>query len=122
MSPNFRKTAPHNGPMSVQITLMNTYAAKFTIIGWVVGLAYYNWLASNPSHVPFWAEVVLTVIGAAVVCVVVGGAIAILLGCVTKLVTGDFEGSADFYGWGAVLSPIAAFSLAGYALDMAARI
>jgi hypothetical protein len=28
-----------------EIQIINTYAAKWTIAGWFIGLAYYNWLA-----------------------------------------------------------------------------
>jgi hypothetical protein len=39
---------------------------------------------------------------------------------ITKLVTGDLKGSADFFAWGVFISPVLAFFAAKYALELAA--
>lgn len=104
----------------MNIEIINTYAAKWTIGGWFIGLAYYNWFASAPDHVPLWAHVVLVVLGMFVASIVIGGGMALLMALITKLTTGDAEGSSHAFAWAAFISPVLAFFAAKYALQFAA--
>jgi hypothetical protein len=106
--------------MTEWINVINTYAAKHTIVGWFVGLAYYNWFASAPYHAPFWALVVLVVGGMFAAAIIIGGGMALLAALLTRAVTGHAEGSPDFFAWAAFISPVLAFFAAKYALQVAA--
>jgi hypothetical protein len=60
--------------------------------------------------------------GMVAVAIVVGVPIALIMALITKLVTGDLEGSPDFFAWGAFISPVLAFFTAKYALEFAASL
>ncbi len=107
-------------PHSPYIEIINTYAAKFTISGWFIGLAYYNWLASAPAHVPIWAHVILISVGMFAVSIIVGGGMALLMALVTRVTTGDMEGSPHGFAWAALTSPVLAFFAAKLALQLLA--
>jgi hypothetical protein len=109
-------------PASVdeEITLVNTYAAKWTIAGWFVGLAYYNWFAMAPEHVPLLAHLVLIVGGLFASSIIIGGGMALLAALVTRLMTGSVVASPDAFAWAAFISPILAFFAAKYALKFSA--
>jgi hypothetical protein len=105
-----------------EIQIINTYAAKWTIAGWFIGLAYYNWLATNPDHVVWWAHVILVVGGMFAASIIIGGGMSLLAAFITRLVTGRTDGSRDFFGWSAFISPVLAFFAAKYALKVAALV
>lgn len=102
------------------IDSINSYAAKWTIAGWFIGLAYYNWFASAPPPVALWVHVILIVGGMFVASIVIGGGLAILVGYLTKLFTGSFEGSPHGFAWASFIAPVLAFFAAKYALQFAA--
>jgi hypothetical protein len=106
----------------MNIELINSYAAKWTVTGWFVGLAYYNWFASAPAHLPIWAHAILVVGGLFVAPILIGGGVALLMAGVTKILTGRIEGSPDGYAWGAFISPVLAFFAAGYVLQWTSQI
>lgn len=105
----------------MSIELINSYAAKWTVGGWFIGLVYYNWLASAPLHVPLWIHAILIVGGLFAAPILVGGGVALLMAGLTKLLTGRIEGSPDGYAWGAFISPVFAFLAAGYVLAWTAQ-
>ena len=47
-------------------------AAKLAMLGWVCGMAYYNWLATYPLTVPWWAHLILMTGGLYGVSVTIG--------------------------------------------------
>src|SRR5438067_10931687 len=77
----------------MDIELINTYASKWTVAGWFLGLAYYNWFASSASHLPIWLHAVLVVGGLFAAPILIGGGIALLMAGLTKVLTGRVEGS-----------------------------
>jgi len=103
----------------LSVEAINTYASKMTIGGWLIGLAYYNWFAPNPEHVSWFGHAALIVGGMFVASIVIGGGMAMLMGLITKLATGDWEGSSHAFAWGAFISPVLAFFAAKYALKLA---
>jgi len=106
----------------IGVDRLNIYVANFTIIGWLTGLAYYNWFASAPHHLPPWAHAILVVAGSFAACIVIGAGMAILAGAVTQLVTGRHRGSPYAFGWGAFISPVLAFFAAKFVLQLAATV
>ena len=105
-----------------QIEVINTYAAKWTIAGWFIGLAYYNWFASYPEHLPLWMHVVFANVGMFAACIVIGGGVAVLVAFIRQAITGDAEGSPHGFGWAAFISPVLAFFAAKYALLLGAAL
>jgi len=89
----------------VDIEVINTYAAKWTIAGWFIGLAYYNWFASAPAHVQWWAHLLLVIIGMAAVSIIIGGTIALIMALITRILTGHSEGSPHAFSWGRLYRP-----------------
>ena len=100
----------------MNVETVNTYAAKWTVAGWYIGLAYYNWFASNPPHVALWAHIVLATVGMFLASVVIGGGMSLVAAAVTKLVYGKSDASPDFFSWAAFISPVLAFFAAKHAL------
>ena len=108
--------------MSVSIETVNTYAAKWTVGGWFIGLAYYNWFSSAPIHVPLLGHILLLTVGMFAASVLIGGGMAVLAAVVTKLTTGNVEGSPHGFAWAAFISPVVAFFAAKLALQAVAMI
>lgn len=108
--------------MSANIELINTYAAKWTIGGWFIGLAYYNWFTSSPIHVPLLGHVLLVTIGMFAASIVIGGGMALLAAGVTRLAVGRADGSPHGFAWAAFISPVIAFFATKFALQIVALI
>lgn len=100
----------------IDIDTVNTFAAKTTIGGWFVGLAYYNWFASAPPHLAIWIHAILVVGGLFASSILIGGGMALLMGGLTKILTGRVDGSPHAFSWGAFISPVIAFFAAKYVL------
>ena len=113
-------TPPVGTVYSDELLVLETYSAKWTVAGWCLGLAHYNWFASVPEHVPIWAHVLLTSIGAPAASVVIGGGMETLVALATRSTTSDAEDSHDRFAWTAFMSPVLAFFAAKYMLLLAA--
>jgi hypothetical protein len=75
--------------MALSVDEVNTYAAKHTIFGWFVGLAWFAY--SNGLNSISWISwAMLITVGMAAASIIIGGGIAYLLAGLTKLVTGKF--------------------------------
>lgn len=103
----------------VTIESINTRAAKWTVSGWFIGLAYYNWFASAPPHVALWAHLVLIVGGLFASSIIIGGGMAMIAATTTKIFTGNAEGSPHGFAWASFISPVLAFFAAKYSLLIA---
>lgn len=97
--------------MALSIENTNTKAAKYTIVGWLAGLAYFNWFASESVHVSWIGHFILVVVGMLAASVVIGGGVALVFGLLTKALTGRMNGSPDLYASGVFISPVIAFVL-----------
>ncbi len=106
--------------MSLSIESVNTKASKATISGWFCGLAYFNWFASNPPHISLFGHILLTVVGMFAASILIGLVVALILGCITRVTTGSWEGSMHGYAWGVFISPMLAFFAANYAIKWVA--
>ena len=106
-------TGSHANQLVVRV---NACSSQTSIVGWFGGLAYYNWLASDPISVSFWGQVVLIIGGLFASSIIIGGGLAIMAGIVTKAATGRFDGSPHAFAWAAVVSPVLNFIAAKYAL------
>lgn len=73
----------------MDIERINTYSSKHTIVGWFVGLAYYNWFSSSAEPVSLWGHVALIVIGMFAASIIIGGGVAIVIGLITRIATGS---------------------------------
>jgi hypothetical protein len=102
----------------MSVDAVNASAAKACILGWFIGLAYYNWFAHQPPHVALWLHFVLAFVGMFAASILIGGALALLAGVLTKRTTGSWDGSPDFFAWGVFIGPVLAFFAAGYALQV----
>jgi hypothetical protein len=98
-----------------EIDLFNTYSAKWTLAGWFIGLAYYDWFSATAPHLPVWINITLIVVGMFAASIIIGGGMALLLGLISKLLT-----RSDAFAWGAFMSPVLAFFAAKYAVQFAA--
>jgi hypothetical protein len=95
---------------------INTSASKMTMVGWLAGLGYYNWFASDPISVPILAHVVLIIGGIFFASIAIGASLALLAAAVTKVVTGDIAGSPHAYSWAAFIGIVISFFAAKYGL------
>lgn len=102
----------------MDIERVNTYAATWTIAGWVAGLAYFNWFATAPLHVPWWGHVLLVIAGAFGASMIIGGGMALVAALLTKWLTGQSDGSIDVYAWAAFISPVLAFFAVPLAFEL----
>ena len=118
----FRAFREDDGPIAVlgphpNIDRVNSYAAKSAIAGWFIGLAYYNWFASNPPHAALWGHLLLVTVGMFTASFVIGGGVSLLAALVTKRVTGRRDSSPEFFAWGAFISPVLTFFAADHVLQ-----
>jgi hypothetical protein len=93
-------------------------ASAGSMLGWLVGLAYYNWLASHPPHVSVGAHLILATIGTFAASIFIAGTMTLLAACIAKLVTGRAEGSSVLFMCAVLISPVIAFLAADYALRL----
>lgn len=108
--------------VALSVEKTNTYAAKFSIAGWFIGLAYYNWFSSSAVHVSLVGHIILVVVGMFAASVLIGLGVALIFAILTKLLTGRHDGTSDLYAWGAFISPVLAFFAAGWAIPVVARL
>jgi hypothetical protein len=102
----------------MSIEAINAYASKMTILGWFIGLAYYNWFAHRTVHVPIWGHALLVVVGMFAASIIIGAGMALIAGAITRTITGKLEGSPHVYSWAAFISPVLAFFAADYAVRL----
>lgn len=107
--------------MALSVEQINTKAAKFTILGWFAGLAYFNWFSSTAVHVSLVGHAILVVVGMFAASIIIGMGLALIVGLITKAVTGNSLGSPHGYAWGAFISPVIAFFAAEPAIRLVAR-
>jgi hypothetical protein len=100
----------------MNIERINTIASKRTIFGWIAGLAYFNWFASDGVHLPWWGHVLLVIAGMFAASIIIGGGVSLIMAVITKGVTGRSDGSPHGFAWGAFISPVLAFFASGYVL------
>jgi hypothetical protein len=93
--------------MAQTIDAKNTRASKAIVIGWVAGLAYFVWWGDIEAS--FWANIVLVAVGVFVSSIVLGGAVAMVMGVMTRMTTRSQGGSTNFLPWGVFISPVVAF-------------
>jgi hypothetical protein len=104
--------------VALTIERINTKAARNSIIGWFIGLAYFNWFSSTPVHVSLVGHVVLVVVGLFAASILIGMVVALVFAVITKIATGRTDGSPHGYAWGAFTSPVIAF----FAVEPAIRL
>ena len=102
--------------MNQDIKGINYWSNTLGIIGWLSSLAYYNWFASHPPHVPIWGHVLLVVGGCFLVTTFIAAVLAATAGAVTQSRRGYAEGSAILFVAAAVVCPIVTFFVARGAL------
>ena len=100
----------------MDIERINTSASKMTIIGWLAGLGYFNWFATDPISVPIWAHVALIIGGMFFASIAIGAGLALLAAAVTKVATGRTEGSPHAFSWAAFIGLVLSFVAAKYGL------
>lgn len=99
----------------LSIDSVNTKVSKATMLGWILGQVWESWNGRTSSLT--WIDwAILVIPGTFFTSIVVGGGIAMILGGVTKLLTGSMHSTGVFYAWGIVFSPIAAFFVAKLAV------
>lgn len=101
----------------MDIDRVNTYASVNTIVGWFLGLAYYNWIPYQPPHLPIWEHVLLIIGGMFAASIIIGGGVALIAAALTRVLTGHTDGDTNYFAWGAFISPVLAFFAAGYVID-----
>lgn len=104
----------------MDVKTVNHYAAKWTVCGWFIGLAYYTWFAAKAVHLPWWELATVAFVGMFATSVLIGGTLALIAAHLTKKLTGSHEGSTDLFAWGALISPVLAFFAAKYSLNFLA--
>lgn len=102
----------------LSIDAINTDVAKFTVTGWFIGLAYFNWFASDGKHLPLWEHATLIIGGLFGSSILIGGGIAVLAGVATRIFTGRWDGSTLGASLNGYISPVLAFFAAKYVLHM----
>ena len=100
----------------MSIDKVNEKASVFTIIGWLMGLAYYVWFGS--INASLLENIILAVGGVFGSSIIIGGGVALIFGVVTRIGTGSWSGSPHGYAWGAFIAPVIAFFSVGLTAPM----
>lgn len=105
--------------MALSIERINAKAAKYSIAGWFIGLAYFNWFSSTATHVSTAGHILLAMVGMFAASILIGLLVALILSIIeyTMGLDGKLRGSA----WGAFISPVIAFFAAHYAIRLVAE-
>ena len=101
--------------IDARIDSIGTENSKLVIVGWFIGLAYFNWFSSAPISVQWWAHAILIVGGMFVASIVIGGGIAVLIGVVINK-AGWSRRSGTYLKAGGLISAVLAFFAARYGL------
>ncbi|WP_273499677.1 hypothetical protein [Lentibacter algarum] len=93
--------------MTISAEHANTKSSQFTILGWLVGLAYFVWFGSIEATM--LQHAILLLGGIFLSSIIIGGGVAFFFGILTRIFTGTWDGSPHGYAWGAFIAPIIAF-------------
>jgi len=104
------------------IDRINYTVAQWTVTGWFLGLAYFNWFSSTGPKLPMWVQLALAVGGLFASSILIGGGIAALAAVATRVATGRSDGSPVGFMLAGWVSPLLAFFAAKYAVLLAAQI
>ena len=104
------------------IDYVNTQNSKLTIAGWFIGLAYYNWFASDGAALPWWIHLILIVGGMFAASIVIGGGMAILTALLSRRIAGATDARPGYFKTAGLISTVLAFFAAKYALIFAASL
>lgn len=107
--------------MALSVEQINTKAAKYSIAGWFLGLAYFNWFSSTATHVSIAGHIILVVVGMFAASILIGMIVALILGLITRLLAVRIDGSPRGDAWGAFISPVIAFFAANWAIRLVAQ-
>ena len=99
------------------IIATNTTTAKLAVGAWFAGLVYALWISSTGlplgvSGIGFIYGAILVAGGMFLASIVIGGGTILVLGGLSKVMTGRFDGLPAIFGLGAIIVPILCF-LAG---------
>ncbi|MDQ0474072.1 hypothetical protein QO011_007111 [Labrys wisconsinensis] len=84
-------------------------AAKLAMLGWICGMAYYNWVSTYPLSVPWWAHLTLMTGGLYGVSVTIGEGVALLAGLAARTAGGRLHGRLEVVLGVVLLVPALAF-------------
>lgn len=93
--------------MTISVEHANNKSSQFTILGWIVGLAYYVWFGSIDANI--LEHIILIFGGVFLSSIIIGGGVALFFGVLTRIFTGSWQGSPHGYAWGAFIAPVIAF-------------
>jgi hypothetical protein len=102
--------------MNQDIKRVNYWSNALGIIGWLSSLAYYNWFASKPPHVPIWGHVLLIVGGCFLATTFIAAVLAATAGIVAQSRRGYAEASPVLFIAAAAACPVVTFFAAKGAL------
>jgi hypothetical protein len=80
-----------------RIDYINVQNSKLTIAGWFIGLAYYNWFASDGAALPLWVHLILIVGGMFAASIIVGGGMAYLAALLSRIKGGAWAARPDYF-------------------------
>lgn len=99
---------------------INTENSKLVIVGWFIGLAYYNWFSSDATPLAWWLHAILVIGGLFVSSILIGGGMAILAGAANRAAFGNPEARPNLFKLAGLIAAALAFIAAKYALSVAA--
>lgn len=103
------------------IVAMNTTTAKASVGAWFAGLVYALWFSSTGlppgvSGIGFIYGVILVVGGMFLSSIVIGGGTILVLGGLSKVMTGRFDGKPAIFSLGLIIVPVLCFLAGGWAV------
>jgi hypothetical protein len=101
---------------------INSENSKLVIVGWFIGLAYYNWFSSDALPLPWWIHAILIIGGMFISSIVIGGSMALLAATANKAAFGNPEARPNLFKLAGLIAAVLAFFVAKYALWLAATI
>lgn len=104
-----------------RIDYINAQNSKLTIAGWFIGLAYYNWFASDGAALPLWVHLILIVGGMFAASIIVGGGMAYLAALLARIIAGTWNARPVYFMTAGLIATVLAFFAAKYALIFATK-
>jgi len=106
--------------MSVRET--HKHIVESAILGWFLGLAYYNWFSSQPIQLSLLAHLILVTAVMYIVCILIASASRGIATLVAKAVSGFVHGQEPMFTLAMPSATVLGFLAAGYALVSASRL
>jgi hypothetical protein len=101
----------------MKVRQIHKHIVESAILGWFIGLAYYNWFAFHPHSLSILSHLALVTVVMYIIAITVAAATTGIAALGTKMINGSVYGDAPLFTLALPGSTIAAFVASGCVLS-----